>query len=114
VDIITHTPHSFWFERYPAGREATIDFPGVDLEFNNNQPYWVLIDTATTDDSVTVTFWSTPYYTVEQSIGPREPVPAADFRITVNRLSTAPAIPELDAEAVDNSDTFTHTYQTPP
>ena len=60
---------------------------------------------------MTVTLWSTPYFTVEQSIGPREPVPGADFRITINRLSTAPAIPELDAEAVDNADQFTHTYR---
>ncbi|HUG84557.1 MAG TPA: VanW family protein [Euzebya sp.] len=110
-DIITHTPHSFWFSRYPAGREATIDYPGVNLELNNNSPHWVLVDTAVTADSVTVTLWSTPFFTVEQSIGPREPIPGQDFRISINRLSTAPAIPELGAEAVNNADQFTHTYR---
>lgn len=114
VDIITHTPHSYYFERYPAGREATIDYPGVNLELNNNTPYWILVDTAVTPDSVTVTFWSTPYFTVEQSIGPREPVPGQDFRVTINRLATAPEIPELDLEGFADDDHFTHTYGIPP
>ncbi len=38
-------------------------------------------------------------------------MPGQDFRITINRQSTAPAIPELEAEAVDNGDQFTHTYR---
>lgn len=114
VDIITHTPHSYYFERYPAGREATIDYPGVNLELNNNTPYWILVDTAVTADSVTVTFWSTPYFTVEQSIGPREPVSGQDFRITINRIATAPAIPELELEGFADDDHFTHTYGIPP
>lgn len=114
VDIITHTPHSYYFERYPAGREATIDYPGVDLELNNNTPYWILVDTTVTDDSVTVTFWSTPYFTVEQTIGPREPVAGEDFRITIHRTATAPALPELETEAIVDEDHFTHTYGIPP
>ncbi len=114
VDIITHTPHSYWFDRYPAGREATIDYPGVDLEFNNNTPYWILVDTAVTADSVTVTFWSTRYFAVEQTIGPREPVQGGDFRITIERVATAPPIPELELEGFVDDDRFTHTYGTPP
>jgi vancomycin resistance protein YoaR len=110
VDIITHTPHSFYFDRYPAGREATIDYPGVNLEFNNNSPYWILIDTAVTADSVTVTFWSTPYYQVEQSVGDRQPVPGQDFRVTYRRTSTAPPIPELGLEGFTDNDEFTKTY----
>ncbi len=114
VDIITHRPHSFWFERYPAGREATIDYPGVDLELNNNTPYWILVDTHTTEDSVTVTFWSTPYFEVTQSIGPREPVPGQDFRVTIQREAVAPAIPELELEGFTDDDRFVQTYGIPP
>ncbi|MGI9016487.1 MAG: VanW family protein [Euzebya sp.] len=110
VDIITHTPHSFWFDRYPAGREATIDYPGVNLELNNNTPYWILIDTAVTADSVTVTFWSTAYFQVQQSIGPREAVPGEDFRITIERVATAPALPDLGLDGFVDNDRFTHTY----
>ncbi|MEE8600726.1 VanW family protein [Euzebya tangerina] len=119
LDIITHTPHSFYFERYPAGREATIDFPGVDLEFNNNTPYWVLVDTATTADSVTVTFWSTPYFEVTQSIGPRVPVEGGAFQLAIERLAVAPEIPDpRDPEeiipAISDDDRFVHAYGNPP
>ncbi len=110
LDIITHTPHSFWFDRYPAGREATIDYPGVNLEFNNNTPYWVLVDTFVTDDSVTVTFWSTPYFQVTQSIGPMEPVPGENFRIAIERVATAPALPELELPGFVDDDRFVQTY----
>lgn len=104
VDIITHQPHSFWFSRYPAGREATIDFPGVNLELNNNTPHWILVDTAVTDDSVTVTFWSTAYFDVTSSIGPRQQVPGADFRVVIDRRAVS-----VDG-VVDDDDQFTVTY----
>jgi hypothetical protein len=110
-DIIRYQPHSFYLDRYPAGREATMDFPNVDLEVNNNTPHWVLIDTESTDDSVTVTFWSTPHFTVTQSIGPRQPVPDANFRITIERRSEGRAVPELDHEATVDTDQFSHTYR---
>lgn len=105
IDIITHTPHSFWFDRYPAAREATIDYPGVDLELNNNTPYWILIDTAVTDDSVTVTFWSTPHFEVSTTMGERQPT-ADGFRMQVSRRSVAPD------GAVDD-DQFTVDYRLP-
>ncbi|CAN5272962.1 VanW family protein [soil metagenome] len=110
-DIITHTPHSFFIDRYPAGREATMDFPGVNLELNNNTPYWVLVDTESTADSVTVTLWSTRYFEVTQGIGPREPVPGANFRISIERQSVAPPLPELGLEGFTDNDRFTHTYR---
>lgn len=105
IDIITHTPHSFYFERYPAGREATIDYPGVNLELNNNTPHWILIDTAVTDDSVTVTFWSTEWFDVGTTMGPRETT-AEGFRMRIMRTATAPD------GAVDD-DQFTIDYKLP-
>lgn len=89
VELVEFQPHSFYFERYPAGREATIDFPNVNLEIRNDTPHWILVDTAVTDDSVTVTFWSTPYWDVETITGNR--IPAGEgFRITVDRVRTSP------------------------
>ena len=105
IDIITHTPHSFWFDRYPAGREATIDYPGVDLELNNNTPHWILVDTAVTDDSVTVTFWSTPWFEVETTMGPREQT-AEGFRMSISRIATP-------QEGNVDTDTFRIDYKLP-
>ena len=59
---VEHKPHSFYFDRYPAVIESTIFYPTLDLKFKNTTPYGILIDTATTGRSVTVTMWSTKYY----------------------------------------------------
>ena len=40
---ISHTPHSYYISRYPAGREATVFEGQIDLVFKNNSPYPVRI-----------------------------------------------------------------------
>ncbi len=35
---ITHTPHSYYISRYPAGREATVSYPEPNLIFQNDEP----------------------------------------------------------------------------
>lgn len=59
---VEHKPHSYWFTRYPSVIESTIFWPTLDFKFRNDSPYGVLIDTATTSSSVTVSFWSTKVY----------------------------------------------------
>lgn len=59
---VEHKPHSYWFTRYPSVIESTIFWPTLDFKFRNDTPYGVLIDTATTGSTVTVSFWSTKYY----------------------------------------------------
>ncbi|MGK5679153.1 VanW family protein [Actinoplanes sp. URMC 104] len=72
---VEHKPHSFWFSRYPAVIESTIFYPTLDLKFKNTTPYGILIDTATTGRSVTVTMWSTKVYdSVKTVYGPRRNV----------------------------------------
>jgi vancomycin resistance protein YoaR len=69
---ITHTPHSYYISRYPAGREATVSFPLPDLIFENDSPHGVLVDTSYTGTSITVTFWGTKRFDEVRSIsGPR-------------------------------------------
>lgn len=53
--------HSEHFDRYPFGREATMGYEHPDLQWKNDTPYGILIDTSYTDTSVTVTLWSTQY-----------------------------------------------------
>ena len=40
---VEHKPHSFYIDRYPVGREATVAWGSVDLRFQNDTPYGVLI-----------------------------------------------------------------------
>ena len=71
LEDVYHKPHSFYISRYPAGREATVYYPSVDLKFKNDSPYAVLIDTSWTNTSITVSFWSTKRYDIESVSGPR-------------------------------------------
>lgn len=70
VDLVDFKAHSFYFSRYPPGREATINFPNVDLEIRNDTPHAILIDTDSDATSITVTFWSSPYWDVQTIMGP--------------------------------------------
>ncbi len=36
---VEHKPHSLYFSRYPAGREATIYYGNLDMKFRNNTDY---------------------------------------------------------------------------
>jgi len=73
LDDIEHKPHSFYIDRYPVGREATVAWPTVDLKFRNNTPYGVLIQagitpsSASAQGSATVTMWSTKYWEITAS-----------------------------------------------
>lgn len=54
---IAHSPHSFYFTRYPEGIEATISWPLPELEFRNDDADGILIKTTYTDTSITVRFY---------------------------------------------------------
>lgn len=49
-------PHSFYIARYPEGREATINWPGLDNRFTNDTGAGILINAAVNGNEVTVTF----------------------------------------------------------
>jgi len=59
--------HSEHFDRYPYGREATMGYEHPNLQWKNNTPYGILVDTSYTATSVTVTLWSTQYAYGEQT-----------------------------------------------
>ena len=65
-DDITHKPHSRWFDRYPAGREATLWEGQVDMIWENNTPYGVMIEAWVSGDAVHTRLWSTKYWKVTQ------------------------------------------------
>ena len=69
---VEHSPHSYYIDRYPPGREATISYPEPDFVFENDSPHGVLIDTSYTGTSITVTFWGTKRFDEVRSVtGPR-------------------------------------------
>ena len=115
MDDVEHHPHSYYFDRYPAGREATLWTGQKDVKFANSTPYAVLIQAWVADGEVHTRIWSTHYYDVSITSSDRynyRPVqtitrPAGagcqaysggnpGFDITVTRTRTAPdrAVPD--------------------
>jgi len=74
---IQHKPHSFYIDRYPVGREATVAWPTVDLQWRNDTPYGVLVHahvtpgTSSAQGVVTVRLFSTKYWDITTKTGER-------------------------------------------
>lgn len=83
-DIVEHKPHSQYISRYPEGREATLNFPNVDVKILNNSPYGIYIDTSYTDTSITVSFWGTKWVQVSSVTGPRSNFRAPETDVRTN------------------------------
>jgi hypothetical protein len=66
MDFEEYRSHTIYFSRYPYGREATISNPAPDLVFVNTTAYPILIWTSYTEQSITVSMYSTRNVTVEE------------------------------------------------
>lgn len=60
LPLVEWQPHSFFISRYPAGREATLSYPQLDVRFRNDTDGWLLLRATTTPTSVTVTLLGRP------------------------------------------------------
>lgn len=74
VDILEHRPHSFYFTRYPEGRESTMYVGSIDMRIKNDTPYGILVQSWVKDGKVTVKLWSTKHYDVKSSTSKRRDV----------------------------------------
>ncbi|MCL1868839.1 MAG: VanW family protein [Promicromonosporaceae bacterium] len=68
---VEHRPHSVWFTRYPAGREATMAVGSLDMRFKNNSPYGAVMQAYIQGGRLHVQIWSTKYFTVQTSASPK-------------------------------------------
>jgi hypothetical protein len=70
LEDVEHKAHSFYIDRYPVGREATVAWGAVDLKFRNDTPHGVLIQAWITPSSpsvrgsMNVRFWSTQHWEI--------------------------------------------------
>ena len=65
MEFPEYQAHSIDIARYREGVDATISWPKPDFKFRNPNPYAVLLWPTVTDDSVTVSVYSTAYADVE-------------------------------------------------
>ena len=84
---VEHQPHSFFIDRYPVGREATVAWPSVDLRFQNDTPYGILVEAFSTPSTparsgaMTVRMWSTKYWDIKASRSDRYNETVASTRL---------------------------------
>ena len=93
---ITHQPHTIYIDRYPAGREATVNYGSIDLQFQNDTSHGILIRTYYSDTSITVTLYGdNDGRTVrEENRTLTNPVPVTD------KMFRCPAPPTVDPNNV--------------
>jgi vancomycin resistance protein YoaR len=60
LDITARTNHALYISHYPQGRDATVDYPDVDLRFVNDTGRWLLLRTFVGPSSLTVSLYGTP------------------------------------------------------
>ncbi|MFF5705328.1 VanW family protein [Streptomyces sp. NPDC012794] len=81
---VEYGAHSFYIERYPEGREATVAWGSLDLRWLNDSGHAVYVKASSTDTSLTISLLGTKKYDeVRATKGPRTNVkPPAKHRGT--------------------------------
>ena len=64
MDDTEHHAHQYYFDRYPAGREATLWTGKLDVKFTNSTSNSVLLQAWLDGEQIHVRMWSTKYYDV--------------------------------------------------
>jgi vancomycin resistance protein YoaR len=60
VQITDRTNHALYISHYPQGRDATVNYPDVDLKFVNDTAHWMLLRTFVGPSALTVSLYGTP------------------------------------------------------
>jgi vancomycin resistance protein YoaR len=73
VDV-EHHPHAFYINRYPVGREATVYWGSLDMQFKNPTKYgvlihaWVVPGTPSSAGQMHVELWSTKVWDIKAGL----------------------------------------------
>jgi vancomycin resistance protein YoaR len=85
LPITERTNHALYISHYPLGRDATVDYPSVDLKFVNDTKHWLLLRTWVGSSSLTVGLYGTPQHRrVETTTAPLTVVSPAPIQKTVD------------------------------
>jgi vancomycin resistance protein YoaR len=73
LPIETRTNHALYIAHYPQGRDATVNYPDIDLKFRNDTGRWLLLRTFVGSSALTVKLYGTPQHRrVESETAPLE------------------------------------------
>jgi vancomycin resistance protein YoaR len=62
LDITERTNHALYISHYPQGRDATVNFPDLDLKFVNDTKKWLLLRTFVGASALTVSLYGAPQH----------------------------------------------------
>jgi vancomycin resistance protein YoaR len=60
LPIESRTNHALYIDHYPQGRDATVNYPDLDLKFRNDTGKWLLLRTFVGSSALTVKLYGTP------------------------------------------------------
>ena len=60
LPIESRTNHALYIAHYPQGRDATVNYPDIDLKFRNDTGKWLLLRTFVGSSALTVKLYGTP------------------------------------------------------
>jgi vancomycin resistance protein YoaR len=60
LPITARANHALYIDHYPLGRDATVNYPDLDLRFVNDTKHWMLLRTFVGSGSLTVNLYGTP------------------------------------------------------
>jgi vancomycin resistance protein YoaR len=60
LSIEKRTNHALYISHYPLGRDATVNYPDIDLVFRNDTDHWLLLRTFVGTGSLTVNLYGAP------------------------------------------------------
>lgn len=60
LPITDRTAHALYIDRYEAGRDATVNYPDIDLKFENDTGNWIVIRAQSTDEGISVGLLGVP------------------------------------------------------
>jgi vancomycin resistance protein YoaR len=85
LPITARTNHALYISHYPLGRDATVNYPDIDLKFVNDTGHWLLLRTFVGSSSLTVGLFGTPQHRrVETTAQPLRVVSAPPIEKTVD------------------------------
>jgi vancomycin resistance protein YoaR len=60
LKIAERNPHALYISRYPLGRDATVNYPNLDLKFVNDTKRWILVRGWSTASGISVGLYGAP------------------------------------------------------
>jgi vancomycin resistance protein YoaR len=108
LPIVSRTNHALYISHYPLGRDATVNYPNIDLKFQNDTGKWLLLRTFVGPSSLVVNLYGTPQNRrVETETAPLTAVGAAPVERILDK-SIEPGTEVIQASGVPAQRTSVH------